>query len=104
MCNVWRITKGEGVVANNENNNGSKFAWVTNILVTISIAVSTVTWGYIKSVDDKMFNHLTNATIHIPRETVTSKDEFILYQTMRDKQMQDLKEMICEIKDMMKKR
>ena len=51
----------------------------------------------IMQMDSKMFSHLTNANIHIPRETVVSKDEFVIYQTMRDKQMSSLNETLCRI-------
>jgi hypothetical protein len=94
------------------DNNGSKTSWfnLTNLLVTIALAFNALTWAFmysldanIKSVDNKMFVHLTNASIHIPRETVVSKDEFVIYQSMRDKQMTDLKEIICEIKQILLK-
>jgi hypothetical protein len=64
---------------------------VTNMLVAIALAINVIVFAQIKDVGDKVFLHLTNSEIHIPRATVVSKDEFIIYQTMRDKQMDDLK-------------
>ena len=46
-------------------------------------------------------HHLQNSGIHIPRETVVSKDEFCLYQTMRDRQMTDIKDELSEIKKLL---
>lgn len=54
----------------------------------------------IDAVDSKMFNHLTNNTIHIPRETIVSKDEWVVYQSMRDKQMADMGKDLSEIKSL----
>ena len=42
-------------------------------------------------------HHLQNSEIHIPRATVVSKDEFMLYQTIRDRQMADLKDSLNRI-------
>ena len=83
---------------------------ITLLLISTLIGMSITNQNDIKtkltgmedkicSIDGKMFIHLTNAEIHIPRSTVVSRDEFSLYQTMRDKQMNDLKELLTSIKD-----
>jgi hypothetical protein len=71
---------------------------VTNILVTLALAINTIVFSEIWSLDSKLFTHLTNGTIHIPRETLVSRNEFLLYQNMRDQQLIDLKEILNDIK------
>ena len=53
--------------------------------------------NHLISIDEKMFKHLTNDDLHTPRQSVVSKDEFTLYQTMRDRQMMDIKDGICRL-------
>ena len=43
-----------------------------------------------KDMSTQIVTHLCNNGIHIPRETIVSKDEFLLYQMMRDKQMNEI--------------
>lgn len=50
-----------------------------------------------------MFHHLTNAELHIPRATIVSKDEFFIYQSMRDKQMEGVKEGMTRIETLLQK-
>jgi hypothetical protein len=40
-----------------------------------------------KDMSTQIVTHLCNSEIHIPRATVVSRDEFYIYQSMRDKQM-----------------
>lgn len=58
---------------------------------------------HLSDIDNKMFTHLTNSEVHIPRATVISKDEFQLYQNMRDKQMGDIKDSLCRLEGMVQK-
>jgi len=53
----------------------------------------------VAAIDDKMFKHLTNDEIHSPRSLVVNKPEFQMYQAMRDKQMDDVKEGIRRIEN-----
>jgi hypothetical protein len=57
----------------------------------------------INSMQAELFHHLTNSDLHMPRASVTSKDEFVIYQAMRDKQMADLKEELFRIEAMLEK-
>lgn len=56
----------------------------------------------IKCIDNKMFSHLTNDEIHTPKSMAITRAEFELYQSMRDKQMMDMKELLIEIKQKIK--
>lgn len=49
-------------------------------------------------------SHLQNSELHIPRATIVSRDEFIIYQNMRDKQMQDIKDGISRIESSVRTR
>ena len=75
---------------------------VTNLLVVIALTINGIIFSKLESIDEKIFCHLTNASIHIPRETVVSKDEFMIYQVMRDKQNADMKIALEEIKSILR--
>lgn len=74
------------------------FRFITPLLVTIALFMLSGIQSNIKQIDDKMFKHLTNDEIHTPKSIVVSKPEFTIYQTMRDKQMSDIKEMVSELR------
>ncbi len=57
----------------------------------------------IDNLDTKIFRHLTNEEIHIARNAVVDKNTFEIYQSMRDKQMCDLKEGINRIESLLMK-
>lgn len=84
-----------------KNGNNTLFS-LTNILVTIAIAANGVIFFQMNSIGDRVSRHLENAQIHIPRETVVSRDEFLIYQTMRDRQVSDIKNAMCRIEDMIR--
>ena len=71
---------------------------VTNILVTIALAVNGAIWYSLAGIDSKLFTHLTNHEIHTPSSIVVSKAEFQLYQGMRDKQLSDFRDLVMEIR------
>ena len=49
-------------------------------------------------IDDKLFRHLTNDEIHMPRSTMVDKQQFDLINTIRASQLADLKAEICDVK------
>lgn len=51
----------------------------------------------LKEVSAEVLHHLTNSDIHIPRLTVVSRDEFLIYQSMRDKQMDGIRDSMGRI-------
>jgi hypothetical protein len=55
----------------------------------------------VKDMRIEISHHLQNSELHVPRSTVVSKDEFVIYQAMRDKQMVDLSCGISRIEDKM---
>jgi hypothetical protein len=102
-----------------ENGNNNKglaeyVRLVTPILIFVFGIVLTVTGNSITmNIDDmkeriqnigtSVNNHLQNAELHIPRASIVSRDEWILYQSMRDKQNADIKDSICELRDLLKR-
>lgn len=62
-----------------KNDNADKMVWLrylTPILVTISLFFIASLKSDIEKLDTKMFNHLTNDEIHIPRGYIVTKSEF----------------------------
>lgn len=57
----------------------------------------------IEAVRTDMNHHFQNSELHVPRATIVSKDEFTIYQAMRDREMATLKESIYHIENMMEK-
>lgn len=74
------------------------FRVVTPLLITVAIALLSILLSSVNSIDEKLFKHLTNDEIHCARSIMVSKSEFNIYQSMRDRQMFDLKDGISEIK------
>ena len=80
-----------------------KVGWFsfTNLLVVIALAINAIVFAKLNSIEDKIFLHLTNSELHIPRATIVSKDEFSIYQVMRDRQMAEIKQDVNDIKCML---
>jgi hypothetical protein len=57
----------------------------------------------IREIKGQMLVHLTNSEMHVPRATVVSRDEFTIYQSMRDRQMADVKDSLCRIENFISK-
>lgn len=55
----------------------------------------------IREVRGEISHHLQNSELHIPRATIVNRDEWMIYQTMRDKQMGDIKDRLGELKIML---
>jgi hypothetical protein len=90
-----------------DNGNGRKsiteyFRWLTPILITVGVFLLGNIQSTVKGIDDKLFKHLTNDEIHTPKSVVVTRPEFNIYQEMRNKEMENLRLGICEIKDMLK--
>ena len=58
----------------------------------------------ILSMQAELFHHLTNSDLHMPRSSVTSKDEFLIYQAMRDRQMTDIKDSLARVQNILEKK
>ena len=66
------------------NGNGAKraietFRLITPVLVTVCIFIVSGISIQLAKLDNKVFVHLTNHEIHIPREQVVSQAEFVMH-------------------------
>ena len=78
------------------------FRLITPVLVTIAVFQMGVLISTVNKIDDKLFKHLTNDEIHIPRSVIVEKASFDLYQKMRDAQMDSIDKCILEIRSMLR--
>jgi hypothetical protein len=76
-------------------------------LATVGYFISVMNGNFtrldtdVKEMRLEISHHLQNSELHVPRSTVVSKDEFVIYQAMRDKQMSDLSCSLARIEDKM---
>jgi len=67
-------------------NNGSWTKFVTPVLVTITIFMLGVIIAQVNRIDEKLFHHLANDEIHMPRSLYVSKAEFELQSRFIEKE------------------
>lgn len=72
-------------------------------LLAINAGLYTSVKLDLKNIDAKIFHHLTNDEIHIPREYVVPKAEFDMVNNYQEKQRQDVLKAITEIKSMIQR-
>jgi len=98
------------------NKNGNGFVWKLeylrvltpvflfslNLLAGVLIANQSKVLESIDKLDTKVFIHLTNDNIHIPKDSVVSRVEYKVYQDMRSDQMDEMRKGIIEIKDILR--
>ena len=82
-----------------DNSNGGKqWTEIFRLITPFFLIVITYIGGNINTrltdIDTKLFKHLTDNEIHSLRNLIVTKPEFLIYQEMRDKQMNDLKDLI----------
>lgn len=91
------------------SDNGNNKSWTEyfRLITPFLLLVLTFIGGNINSrlndIDNKLFKHLTNDEIHTPKTIVVSKAEFAIYQSMRDKQMDDIKNSVSRIESVVEK-
>jgi hypothetical protein len=84
----------------------SKLEWlrlVTPILITIGIFMMGNIMRQLEDIDAKLFKHLTNDEMHCPRSITVTKPEFLIYQSMRDKQMDEMRDGINRIENLIER-
>jgi hypothetical protein len=60
-------------------NNGSWIKYITPVLMTIAIFMLGTIMAQVSRIDEKLFQHLANDQIHMPRSQFVSKAEFDLH-------------------------
>jgi len=75
------------------------FLFTLNLLAGILLTNQREIITKISDMDNKIFLHLTNDEIHTPRQFVVSKEQFDLYQKMRNDQLDEIRKCQQEIKN-----
>jgi len=70
---------------------------ITPFLLLVMTAIGGSINSRLTDIDNKMFKHLTNDELHCPRSLMVTKAEYNIYQTMRDRQMADIKDQLSRI-------
>ena len=76
---------------------------MTPYLITIAIFMLGNLISSVNKIDDKLFKHLTNDEIHIPRGTVISRAEFEIVSTMRERQFNQIDIKLGHMEDLIEK-
>jgi hypothetical protein len=76
---------------------------MTPYLITIAIFMLGNLINTVNKIDDKLFKHLTNDEIHIPRNTVVSRAEFDLVSTMRERQFNQIDNKLGHMEGLLEK-
>ena len=71
--------------------------YITPVLVTITIFMLGNIIAQVGRVDDKLFHHLSNDEIHMPRSLFVSKAEFDLHSKFSDKETERILKAIDEL-------
>lgn len=61
------------------HNNGSWTKYITPVLMTVAIFMLGTIIAQVNRIDEKLFQHLANDQIHMPRSQFVSKAEFDLH-------------------------
>jgi hypothetical protein len=76
--------------------------YITPVLVTIAIFMLGNVMAQVGRVDDKLFHHLSNDEIHMPRSLFVSKAEFDLHSKFSDKETERILKAIDELRNDLK--
>ena len=66
------------------------FRYITPLLLIILTAVCTLATGKLTEIDNKLFTHLTNHEMHVPRSQIVQKAEFDLQCKMSDEKTKEI--------------
>ena len=78
------------------------FRIITPFLLLVITGYASIINGRLCDIDNKLFEHLTNAELHFPRTQVVTKLEYDAIQRMRDKQWQLLELQLQDIKSLIR--
>lgn len=76
--------------------------YITPVLVTIAIFMLGNIMAQVGRVDDKLFHHLSNDEIHMPRSQFVTKVEFDLHSRFSDKETERILKAIDELRSDLK--
>jgi hypothetical protein len=78
--------------------NGSWTKYITPVLVTIALFMLGTIMAQVSRVDEKLFHHLANDEIHMPRSLYVSKAEFDIQSRFIEKENDRIIKAIDELK------
>jgi len=78
--------------------NGSWTKYITPVLVTIALFMLGSIMAQVSRVDEKLFHHLSNDEIHMPRSLYVSKAEFDIQSRFIEKENDRIIKAIDELK------
>ncbi len=82
--------------------NGSWTKYITPVLVTIAIFMLGVIMAQVNRIDEKLFHHLANDEIHMPRSLYVSKAEFDIQSRFIEKENDRIIKAIDELRSDLK--
>ncbi len=82
--------------------NGSWTKYITPVLVTIAIFMLGVIMAQVNRIDEKLFHHLANDEIHMPRSLYVSKAEFDIQSRFIEKENDRIIKVIDELRSDLK--
>ncbi len=72
--------------------------YITPVLVTIAIFMLGSIMAQVGRVDEKLFHHLSNDEIHMPRSQYVTKAEFDLHSKFSEKETERILKAIDELR------
>jgi len=84
--------------------NGNWTKYITPVLVTIALFMLGSIMTQVSRVDEKLFHHLANDEIHMPRSLYVSKAEFDIQSRFIEKENDRIIKAIDELKNDLKVR
>ncbi|MBI4970543.1 MAG: hypothetical protein HZB37_06260 [Planctomycetes bacterium] len=78
--------------------NGGWTKYITPVLVTIALFMLGVIMAQVTRIDEKLFHHLANDEIHMPRSLYVSKAEFDIQSRFIEKENDRIIKAIDELK------
>jgi hypothetical protein len=85
-------------------NGGGWTKYITPVLVTIAIFMLGTIMAQVNRIDEKLFHHLANDEIHMPRSLYVSKAEFELQSRFIEKENDRIVKAIDELRRDLKMR
>jgi len=82
--------------------NGSWTKYITPVLVTIALFMLGSIMAQVSRVDEKLFHHLANDEIHMPRSLYVSKAEFDIQSRFIEKENDRIIKAIDELRSDLK--
>jgi hypothetical protein len=82
--------------------NGNWTKYITPVLVTIALFMLGTIMAQVSRVDEKLFHHLANDEIHMPRSLYVSKAEFDIQSRFIEKENDRIIKAIDELKNDLK--